>query len=304
MQIVVLIPCYNEGKAIYDVVKSFHQCLPSATLYVYDNNSSDNTIEEAKRAGAVVRSENNQGKGHVVRRMFADIDADVYLMVDGDGTYDASRAADLIHIFQDEKADMLIGVRKEVSTSAHRQGHKLGNKLFNFILKVVFYSHFKDIFSGYRVFSRRFVKKFPSMTNGFDIETEMSVFALSLKLHTVEVETDFFDRMEGTSSKLSTFKDGFKIAFRILYLFKEFRPLSLFSILSGLFLMAGIVLGMPLIDTYLQTGLVPRIPTAIVCVGLGILSVLSLSVGLVLDGLSNLRRETMRIQLLQCKNRS
>ncbi|CAO5675719.1 MAG: hypothetical protein HEEMFOPI_00921 [Holosporales bacterium] len=302
MNIAILIPCYNEGKAIYNVVQSYKEQMPNASIYVYDNNSSDNTIEEAKRAGAIVRQEKRQGKGNVVRRMFSDIDADIYLMVDGDGTYDVKRALYLVQILIDENADMVIGTRKEVSKSAHRQGHKLGNILFNMILKIVFKSHFKDIFSGYRVFSKRFVKTFPAMTNGFDIETEMSVFSLNLKLHMIEVETDFFDRVEGTESKLSTFKDGFKIACRIFYLFKEFRPFMLFSILSAVFLLLSTILGFPLIETYIETHTVPRIPTAIICVGGGILSILSFSIGFVLDGLSNLRREVAKIQLLQYKN--
>jgi glycosyltransferase involved in cell wall biosynthesis len=298
MQIAILIPCYNEGKAIYEVVKSY-QHVPHATVYVYDNNSSDNTTEEAKRAGAIVRSELNQGKGFVVRRMFSDIDADYYLMVDGDGTYDATRANDLIQTAIDNQLDMVIGTRKEVSQTAHRQGHKFGNWLFNFILKLIFNSYFKDIFSGYRVFSKRFVKTFPAMSSGFDIETEMSVFALNLKLATLEIETDFFDRIEGTISKLSTFRDGFKIACRILYLFKEFRPFMLFSIISLIFLGAGILMGIPLVETYSEIHAVPRMPTAVMCVGLGILSILSFSIGLVMDSLANLRREMMRVQLVQ-----
>lgn len=231
--------------------------------------------------------------------MFADIDADIYLMVDGDGTYDASRAKELVDTLVEEKADMLIGVRKEVSNSAHRQGHKFGNFLFNFILKVVFKSHFKDILSGYRVFSKRFAKTFPSMTNGFDIETEMSVFALNLKIHTLEIETNFYDRIQGTESKLSTFKDGFKILYRILHLFKEFRPFLLFSTISLLLLVVGLVLGESLIATYMKSGVVPRIPTVVICVGLGILSMLSFAIGLILDSLSNLRREMLRINFLQ-----
>ncbi|MEI6188572.1 MAG: glycosyltransferase, partial [Alphaproteobacteria bacterium] len=223
-KIAILIPCYNEGEAIYKVVNDFKSQLPEADIYVYDNNSKDNTSAEATRAGAIVRFESRQGKGNVVRRMFCNIEADVYLMVDGDGTYDFTRARELVNTLLANQLDMVISTRVEKTSTAHRTGHKLGNKLFNFALKLLFQSDFKDIFSGYRAFSRRMVKSFPAISNGFDIETELSVHALNLKLPVKEVETDFFDRIAGTQSKLSTFKDGFKIGLRMLSLFKDFRP--------------------------------------------------------------------------------
>ncbi|MDP2193174.1 MAG: glycosyltransferase [Alphaproteobacteria bacterium] len=278
--------------------------MPQADIYVYHNQSTDDTSEQARKAGAIVKQEHRKGKGNVVRRMFSDIDADVYLMVDGDGTYDSKRAHDLVNLLINHEADMVIGRRVEVSASAHRQGHKWGNWLFNTILKFVFSSHFKDILSGYRVFSKRFVKTFPAMSNGFDIETEMSVFALNLKLHTIEVDTDFFDRIEGTESKLSTFKDGFKIALRIFNLFREFRPLYLFSLIALALTVFCLILGFPLIMTYMETQTVPRMPTAMICVGLGILSVMSITLGLILDGIALLRRETLKVQLNQYSHKN
>ena len=298
-KIAVLIPCYNEGEAIYKVVQDFKSQLPEAEIYVYDNNSNDNTASEAMRAGAIVRFEPRQGKGHAVRRMFCDVDADIYLMVDGDGTYDFTRARELINILQSNQLDMVIGARVEKTTTAHRAGHKLGNQLFNFALKLLFQSNFKDIFSGYRVFSRRMIKSFPAISNGFDIETEISVHALNLKLAVKEVETDFFDRIAGTQSKLSTFKDGFKIGLRMFSLFKDFRPFLLFSSISAVLLSSGLYLGATLIQEFLKTGLVLRIPSALICVSCMVLSFLSFACGLILDSISNQRRENLRLHYLR-----
>lgn len=298
-KIAILIPCYNEGEAIYKVVNDFKSQLPEADIYVYDNNSKDNTSAEATRAGAIVRFESRQGKGNVVRRMFCNIEADVYLMVDGDGTYDFTRARELVNTLLANQLDMVIGTRVEKTSTAHRTGHKLGNKLFNFALKLLFQSDFKDIFSGYRAFSRRMVKSFPAISNGFDIETELSVHALNLKLPVKEVETDFFDRIAGTQSKLSTFKDGFKIGLRMLSLFKDFRPFLLFSIISTILVSLGLYLGVIVIQEFLQTGLVARIPSALLCVGLMVLGFLSFTCGLILDCMSNQRRENLRLHYLR-----
>lgn len=298
-KIAVLIPCYNEGKAIYKVVKDFKSQLPEADIYVYDNNSKDNTASEATRAGAIVRFESRQGKGHVVRGMFANVEADIYLMVDGDGTYDYSRARELVDTLLTNQLDMVIGVRVEKTETAHRAGHKFGNQLFNFALKVLFQSNFKDIFSGYRAFSRRMIKSFPAISNGFEIETELSVFALSLKLPVKEIETDFFDRIAGTQSKLSTFKDGFKIGLRMLSLFKDFRPFLLFSLVSIALISSGLFLGIIVIQEFLATGYVYRIPSAVLCVGFLILGFLSFACGLILDSISNQRRENLRLHYLR-----
>jgi len=298
-KIAVLIPCYNEEKAIYKVVMDFKSQLPEAEIYVYDNNSKDNTSSEALRAGAIVKFEPRQGKGHVVRRMFASIEADVYLMVDGDGTYDYSRARELVDTLLSDQLDMVIGVRVEKTETAHRVGHKFGNQLFNFALKLLFQSNFKDIFSGYRVFSRRMIKSFPAISNGFDIETELSVFALNLKLPVKEVDTDFFDRIEGTQSKLSTFKDGFKIGLRMLSLFKDFRPFLLFSLISVALTSSGLGLGIIVVQEFLATGYVSRVPSAVLCVGLIMLGFLSFACGLILDSISNQRRENLRLHYLR-----
>lgn len=298
-KIAVLIPCYNEEKAIYKVVMDFKSQLPEAEIYVYDNNSKDNTSSEALRAGAIVKFESRQGKGHVVRRMFASIEADVYLMVDGDGTYDYFRARELVDTLLSDQLDMVIGVRVEKTETAHRVGHKFGNQLFNFALKLLFQSNFKDIFSGYRVFSRRMIKSFPAISNGFDIETELSVFALNLKLPVKEVDTDFFDRIEGTQSKLSTFKDGFKIGLRMLSLFKDFRPFLLFSLISVAFTSSGLGLGIIVVQEFLATGYVSRVPSAVLCVGLIMLGFLSFACGLILDSISNQRRENLRLHYLR-----
>ena len=289
--IAILIPCYNEEAGIADVVNAFKKHIPTATIYVYDNNSTDQTIAYARNAVAVVRIESRQGKGNVVRRMFADIEADLYIMIDGDGTYDASAAPTLIQQLIENNLDMVIGTRKEESSTAHRVGHKFGNTLFNWVLSFLFNSPFKDIFSGYRVFSRRFVKSFPPLSSGFDIETELSIYALEMQLPVKEIETAFFDRAEGSFSKLSTFKDGFRILWRMIFLFKERKPMLFFGGFFFLFMTIASILSTILIKDFLATGLVARIPTAIICVGSIVLGFLSLACGLILDSVSCARKE-------------
>jgi glycosyltransferase involved in cell wall biosynthesis len=299
--IAILIPCYNEEAGIADVVNAFKKHIPTATIYVYDNNSIDQTIARARNAGAVVRVESRQGKGNVVRRMFADIEADLYIMIDGDGTYDASAAPTLIQQLVENNLDMVIGTRKEESSTAHRVGHKFGNTLFNWVLSFLFNSPFKDIFSGYRVFSRRFVKSFPPLSSGFDIETELSIYALEMQLPVKEIETAFFDRAEGSFSKLSTFKDGFRILWRMIFLFKERKPMLFFGAFFFLFMTIASILSTVLIKDFLATGLVARIPTAIICVGSIVLGFLSLACGLILDSVSCARREAKIMHYLHFK---
>lgn len=301
LSIAVLIPCYNEEAGIADVVNAFKKYIPTATIYVYDNNSTDKTIARAQNAGAVVRCESRQGKGNVVRRMFADIEADLYIMIDGDGTYDASAAPMLIQQLLENNLDMVIGTRKEESETAHRVGHKFGNTLFNWVLACLFKSPFKDIFSGYRVFSRRFVKSFPPLSSGFDIETELSIYALEMQLPVKEIETAFFDRAEGSVSKLSTFKDGFRILWRMIFLFKERKPLLFFGVFFFIFMALASLLGTVLVKEFLATGLVPRIPTAIICVGSILLGFLSLACGLILDSVSCARKEAKIMHYLLFK---
>jgi len=294
----VLIPCFNEEAAIYDVVQALKHQLPGSKIYVYDNNSTDNTAEKARTAGAIVHFEPRQGKGNVVRRMFADIEADVYLMIDGDGTYDIKSAPRMIEALVLEKLDMVVGVRVEQTDSAHRCGHKFGNLIFNKVLALFFKSNFKDIFSGYRVFSRRFVKSFPALSSGFDIETELSIHSLEMNLPVREIETPFFERPLGSFSKLSTFKDGFRILRRMVFLFKEVEPLAFFGVFFILLAALSLILGYPIVIEFLKTGLVPRFPTAILSMGVMLLAFLSLTCGLILDSLSYSRREAKRLKYL------
>ncbi|MBY0280937.1 MAG: glycosyltransferase [Alphaproteobacteria bacterium] len=298
LSIAVLIPCFNEEAAIYDVVQNLKRKLPEAKVYVYDNNSTDGTVKCALQAGAIVCFEPRQGKGNVVSRMFADIEADVYLMIDGDGTYDIDSAPEMIETLISQKLDMVIGTRLEQTDNAHRSGHKLGNLLFNKVLSIFFKSEFKDIFSGYRVFSRRFVKSFPALSSGFDIETELSIHSLEMNLPVKEIETPFFERAEGSVSKLSTFKDGFLILWRMIFLFKEVKPLVFFGAFFIFFVGLSLLLGYPLVTEFLHTGLVPRFPTAILSVGIMLLGFLSLTCGFILDSISYGRREAKRLRYL------
>lgn len=296
--VAVLIPCYNEEAGIADVVASFQTALPGSRIFVYDNNSTDNTSQKARDAGAIVRFEPRQGKGNVVRRMFADIDADVYVMVDGDVSYDASMAPQLIKRLVDDELDMVVGVRVPQTETAHRPGHAWGNKLFNTTLRWLFGGSFKDIFSGYRVFSKRFVKSVPVQSGGFDVETELSVFALKMRLPVVEIDTPFFDRAAGSVSKLNTFRDGFRILMRMLTLLKDNKPLALFGGFTLVVWCMALLLGWPIVSTYLKTQAVPRMPTALLTVGLGVVGIVSLACGLILDSLSRARAELLRLLYL------
>src|SRR6201996_433195 len=290
-RIAVLVPCFNEEAAVATVVTGFRQSLPSAQIYVYDNNSKDRTAVVAREAGAEVRSERRQGKGHVVRRMFADIDADIYVLVDGDATYDAPSAPRMIDTLLSEHLDMVVALRIDQSAAAYRRGHRTGNRMLTGFLSAVFGHAFRDILSGYRVFSRRFVKSFPVLSDGFEIETELSVHALGLSLPTAEIETPYFERPDGSVSKLNTWRDGFRILSTILKLYRSEKPLSFFSGIDVFLALAAIVLAMPVFITYFEQGIVPRLPTAVLSMGLMVLAMLSVSCGLVLDTVTRGRRE-------------
>jgi glycosyltransferase involved in cell wall biosynthesis len=295
LRIAVLLPCYNEEAAIAQTVTAFRAALPTAAIYVYDNNSADRTREVAAAAGAVVRTERMQGKGHVVRRMFADIEADIYVMADGDATYDASAAPELVARLVDERLDMVVGARKSEVEEAYRRGHRLGNRLFTGLLASLFGRTFSDIFSGYRVFSRRFVKSFPALSRGFETETEISVHALELVMPVGEVVTAYGARPEGSASKLSTYRDGWRIMKTILHLFRIERPVLFYGGFGVALAAFAFVLGIPLAVTYAQTGLVPRFPTAILITGLMIVAFLSFVCGLILDTVVRGRRELRRL---------
>ena len=296
--IAVLLPCYNEEAAIARTVADFRAALPDATIYVYDNNSRDRTVEVARAAGAVVRTERIQGKGAVVRRMFADVDADVYVMADGDATYDAVSAPRLVAALLDEQVDMIVGSRIGEAAAAYRRGHRFGNALLTGMLARLFGRTFTDILSGYRVFSRRFVKSFPVLSVGFEIETEISVHALELKMPVAEIETPYFERPDGSTSKLSTWRDGWRILRTIAMLYRIERPLWFFGGIGALLAALAVVLAIPLALTYAQTGLVPRFPTAILVTGLMILAALCIFAGLILDTVVRGRREVRRLAYL------
>jgi len=291
IRVAVLVPCFNEEAAIADVVAGFRRELPSADIYVYDNNSKDRTIAVARQAGAEVRSERRQGKGHVVRRMFADVDADVYVLVDGDATYDAASAPRMIERLVKEHLDMVVALRVDQEQAAFRPGHRLGNRLLTGFLSSVFGQAFKDVLSGYRVFSRRFVKSFPVLSDGFEIETELTVHAFQLAMPVAEVATPYFARPEGSVSKLNTWRDGFRILGTILKLYRSEKPLRFFTLVGMFFALISIGLALPILITYLEQGIVPRLPTAVLSTGLMIVAVLSVSSGLVLDTVTRGRRE-------------
>lgn len=297
-RVAVLVPCFNEEVAIRTVVADFHSTLPYATVYVYDNNSSDRTVELAQEAGAVVRSERRQGKGHVVRRMFADIDADVYILVDGDATYDAVSAPRMVETLLRDRLDMVVARRVEKHVGAYRRGHRTGNVLLTGFLALVFGQDFRDVLSGYRVLSRRFVKSFPVLSDGFEIETELSVHALELSLPVAELETPYFSRPAGSISKLNTWRDGFRILGTILKLYRAEKPLRFFFAVATLFALTSIALAVPIVVTYWESGLVPRLPTAVLATGLMIVSMLSISSGLVLDTVTRGRRELKMLAYL------
>ncbi|MCA0202485.1 MAG: glycosyltransferase family 2 protein [Proteobacteria bacterium] len=298
MKTAVLIPCYNEEAAIAAVVRDFRAALPDAAIYVYDNNSKDRTVELAASAGAVVRRETLQGKGNVVRRMFADIDADVYVMVDGDDTYHAPSAPMLIEKLLSEQLDMVNAQRISTAEAAYRRGHVLGNRLLTGLVGGIFGKRTDDMLSGYRVFSRRFVKTFPALAGGFEIETELTVHALEMRMPFAEAPTPYKERPPGSVSKLSTYKDGLRILFMIGKLVKEERPMQAFALAAVGLALASLLLAVPLILTYIETGLVPRLPTAVLAAALMILSFLSLTCGLILDSVTRARREAKRLAYL------
>jgi glycosyltransferase involved in cell wall biosynthesis len=297
-RIAVTIPCYNEAATIGDVVAGFRAALPGAKIYVYDNNSSDATAQIAARAGATVRRETRQGKGHVVRRIFADIEADIYVMADGDGTYDASMAPTLVELLQKNHVDMVVGTRADVTRNAGRGGHAFGNRMFNLLYNQIFGREFTDILSGYRVFTRRFVKSFPATSAGFEIETEMSVHASQLGIPTLERPTRYGMRPEDSPSKLNTFRDGLRILGMFAMLMKETRPLAFFGLIGLMLTLAATALSAPLFITYFQTGLVPRFPTAILSTGIAIIGVMAVVCGLILDSLARARIEAKRAVFL------
>ncbi len=298
MKIAVLLPCYNEDAAIAQTVSAFRAALPDAQIYVYDNNSSDRTCEVASAAGAIVRTENMQGKGHVVRRMFADVDADIYVLADGDATYDAAASSGMVGRLVEERLDMIVGARRSEVDAAYRRGHRLGNAMLTTLLAWAFGRSFSDILSGYRVFSRRFVKSFPVLSAGFEIETEISVHALEMRMPVAEVVTAYAARPEGSVSKLSTWSDGLRIVRTIAMLFRFERPLLFFGGAAALLALTAVVLAVPLVITYIDTGLVPRFPTAILATGLMILAALNGFCGLILDTVVRGRREVRRLAYL------
>jgi len=298
-RLAVLIPCFNEETAIARVVTDFRAELPEATIYVYDNNSTDRTLEVARAAGALVRRETHQGKGNVVRRMFADVEADIYVLVDGDATYDAASARALIARLIEDRLDMVVAARVEEEAQAYRPGHRTGNRLFTGFFASVFSASFTDILSGYRVFSRRFVKSFPVLSRGFEIETELSVHALELGLAVGEVPTPYYARPEGSTSKLSTWWDGLRILSTIVGLYRSERPLTFFSAIGIALAAVSVILAIPIFVTFVEQGIVPRIPTAILATGLMLLAFLSIVAGLVLDTVTRGRREMKLIAFLQ-----
>jgi glycosyltransferase involved in cell wall biosynthesis len=298
LRIAILLPCYNEEAAVAQTVAGFRAALPDAAIYVYDNNSSDGTAAAAAAAGATVRTERMQGKGHVVRRMFADVEADVYVMADGDATYDAAAAPELVRRLVEERLDMIVGARRSEVEEAYRRGHRLGNRLFTGLLSRLFGRSFTDIFSGYRVFSRRFVKSFPALSRGFETETEISVHALELAMPVGEMVTAYGARPEGSHSKLSTWRDGWRIMRTILHLFRIERPVLFYGGFAAILAIVALILAAPLVVTFIETHRVPRFPTAILATGLMIVAFLSFGVGLILDTVVRGRREVRRLAYL------
>ncbi len=298
LEVAILVPCYNEERAIAKVVADFAAALPGATVYVYDNNSTDGTVAAAKQAGAVVRRESHQGKGYVVRRMFNDIEADIYVLVDGDATYDPPSAAAMIDKLVTERLDMVVATRVDRDEAAYRPGHRAGNRLLSGFVAHIFGRAFTDILSGYRVFSRRFVKSFPILSGGFEIETELTVHALELELPVGELATPYYSRPAGSTLKLSTWQDGFRILWTVLRLYRAERPLSLFGAFGIALIITSVGLAIPIIITYVQEGIVPRLPTAVLSTGLMVLAFLSIACGLILDTVTRGRREAKLIAYL------
>jgi glycosyltransferase involved in cell wall biosynthesis len=290
-RVAVLVPCYNEAVAVAQVVRDFAAALPQATIFVYDNNSTDDTVSVARSAGAEVFRETRQGKGFVVRRMFTDIEADIYVLVDGDATYYAPSAPRMIARLIEDRCDMVVGIRVDQAVAAYRAGHRTGNRLLTGFVANVFGRSFTDMLSGYRVFSRRFVKSFPLLSAGFEIETELTIHALELGLAVAEIETPYYARPEGSESKLSTWSDGFRILWTIIQLYRSERPMRFFGAFALAFGVAALGFAVPVFITYAETGLVPRLPTAVLSTGLMLAACLSFAVGLILDTVSRGRRE-------------
>jgi glycosyltransferase involved in cell wall biosynthesis len=295
LRIAVLVPCYNEAAAIEQVIIGFRQALPQARILVFDNNSTDDTVAIAEKAGAETRHVLRQGKGNVVRRMFADVEADLYVMVDGDATYDAASAPKLIEKLLAEGLDMVVGARRANEVEAYRPGHRLGNRVLTEFVARVFGRAFNDILSGYRIFSRRFVKSFPALSIGFEIETELTIHALELRMPIAEVETPYYARPIGSASKLNTYRDGARILRMIVRLYQLQRPLAFFSWIAGALAVVAVILAIPVVITFIETGLVPRFPTAILSTGLMLLASLALTCGLVLDNVTRGRQEMKRL---------
>jgi len=298
LSVAVVLPCYNESKAIAGVIADFQKHLPAADIYVIDNNSTDDTAEIARISGAKVICETMKGKGNAVRRAFSDIEADVYIMADGDGTYDSSRAPELLRLLVEERLDMVVGIRETDSKDAYRSGHRWGNSMFNKLLRYMFGQKFNDIFSGYRVFSRRFVKSFPALSCGFEIETELSVHAIQMGSPVKEVPTTYFDRKEGSESKLKTYRDGTRILLTMLMLMKNIRPMCMFSVIGFVIALLSLMIGLPVVVDYLETGFVVKIPTTIAAAGLMTLSAISFVTGIILDSITFSLRNTKRMAYL------
>ncbi len=300
-RIAVLVPCYNEEASVASVVQAFQDAIPESRVYVYDNGSTDRTAELAAAAGATVRHLPEKGKGNVVRQMFADVDADVYVLVDGDGQCDPSTAHSMLQKLKHEHLDMVVGARHEAEHevgSTYRPGHRWGNRLLTESVRAIFGGSFTDMLSGYRVFSRRFVKSFPALSRGFEIETELTVHALELRMPWGEVPTTFKSRPPGSESKLSTFRDGWRILCNIARLYVSERPLMFYGICAGAAAVLSIILAIPLVITFLETSKVPRFPTAILCAALMICSLVSLACGLILDNVVKGRQEMKRLAYL------
>lgn len=295
LRIAVILPCLNEATAIREVVASFRATLPTADIFVIDNGSTDGTAEIAEAAGANVLIETARGKGNAVRRAFTAIDADVYVVADGDGTYDESQAYRLIELLRRYRLDMVVGARRKTACDAFRSGHEWGNRLFNRTLKTLFGSSFRDVFSGYRVLSHRYVKSFPALSSGFEIETEMTIHAILLRMPVLEVDCNYKARAVGSASKLKTYRDGVRILWAIVNLLRQHRPLLFFSIASAIFLGAGSALFSPVFVEYLRTGLVPRMPTLIVSISIGVICVLLMVCGLILDTTTRTQLELRRL---------
>jgi glycosyltransferase involved in cell wall biosynthesis len=298
LRLAVVLPCYNEEAAVTQVISDFSIALPGADIYVFDNSSTDDTVEKARKAGAIVRQVQLPGKGNVVRRMFADVDADVYVMADGDATYHAPSAPEMIRKLVRDNLDMIVGVREHESSEAYRRGHMAGNRLLTYTMSSIFGNGFTDMLSGYRVFSRRFVKSFPAMSQGFEIETELAIHALELRIPCGEVITPYGVRPEDSESKLSTYSDGFRIIKTILKLFVTERPLRFYAMAAALLIITAVILAVPIVVTYIDTGLVPRFPTAILSTGLVISGVISFVAGLILETVTIGRREIKRLHYL------